>query len=78
MVTHEEVRDWGDGRRDAMIVSVSHAWETREHPDPCRFQLQNLADCAAAYLSDLWLFFDYTSFSLPCGMYRSCMLTCAL
>ena len=48
------------GRRE--IVSVSHAWETREHPDPCRFQLQNLADCAAAYLSDLWLFFDYTSF----------------
>ena len=48
-----------------MIVSVSHAWETREHPDPCRFQLQNLVDCVslydAAYSSDLWLFYDYTS-----------------
>ena len=65
LVTHQEVRDWGDGRRDAMIVSVSHAWETREHPDPCRFQLQNLVDCVslydAAYSSDLWIFFDYTS-----------------
>ena len=65
LVTHQEVRDWGDGRRDAMIVSVSHAWETREHPDPCRFQLQNLVDCVslydAAYSSDLWLFYDYTS-----------------
>ena len=65
LVTHQEVRDWGDGRRDAMIVSVSHAWETREHPDPCRFQLQNLVHCLklydAAYSSDLWIFFDYTS-----------------
>ena len=65
LVTHQEVRDWGDERRDAMIVSVSHAWETREHPDPCRFQLQNLGQCLklydAAYSSDLWIFFDYTS-----------------
>ena len=65
LVTHQEVREWGDGRRDAMIVSVSHAWETREHPDPCRFQLQNLVQCLklydAAYFSDLWIFFDYTS-----------------
>ena len=48
-----------------MIVSVSHAWETREHPDPCRFQLQNLVQCLKlydfAYSSDLWIFFDFTS-----------------
>ena len=65
LVTHQEVRDWGNGRTDAMIVAVSHAWETREHPDPCRFQLQNLVQCLtlynAAYSSDLWLFYDYTS-----------------
>ena len=48
-----------------MILAVSHAWETCEHPDPCRFQLQNLVQCLtlydAAYSSDLWIFFDYTS-----------------
>ena len=65
LVTHEEVRDWAQDCKDAMICSVSHAWETREHPDPCVFQLENLTNCVslydAAYSSAIWVFFDYVS-----------------
>ncbi|CAE7340284.1 NLRC3 [Symbiodinium sp. CCMP2456] len=50
---------------DAMICSVSHAWESREHPDPCAHQLKCLVDVVslfdAAYFSDIWLFYDYVS-----------------
>ena len=46
-----------------MVISVSHAWECREHPDPLRFQLENLVNALslydAAYFSELWVFFDY-------------------
>ena len=65
LVTHAEVRQWGLRQKDAMIISVSHAWESREHPDPVRFQLQNLVNAlalyGAAYYSELWVFFDYVS-----------------
>ena len=65
LVTHEEVADWASSRRDAVICSVSHAWETREHPDPCGWQLGQFVDCLAlydaAYCSDVWVFYDYTS-----------------
>ncbi|CAE7231324.1 NLRC3 [Symbiodinium sp. CCMP2592] len=65
LVTHEEVRAWAAGTRDAMICSVSHAWESREHPDPCAHQLKCLVDVVslfdAAYFSDVWLFYDYVS-----------------
>ena len=48
-----------------MICSISHAWETREHPDPCFFQLKNLVEGVAlyqaAYFSEIWLFYDYVS-----------------
>ena len=36
LVTHEEVQEWATGSRNAIMCSISHAWETREHPDPCR------------------------------------------
>ena len=36
LVTHEEVQQWATGSRNAIMCSISHAWETREHPDPCR------------------------------------------
>ena len=36
LVTHEEVQEWATGSRKAIMCSISHAWETREHPDPCR------------------------------------------
>lgn len=65
LVTHEEVAEWATGRKDALICSVSHGWETREHPDPCCFQLGQLADMVslyqATYVSEIWLFYDYTS-----------------
>ena len=64
-MTHAEVRAWAAGKRDAMICSVSHAWESREHPDPCAHQLKCLVDVVslfdAAYFSDVWLFYDYVS-----------------
>ena len=60
-----EVSQWAAGGRDAIICSVSHAWETREHPDPCCFQLEQLANrlalYKAAYYSEMWVFYDYTS-----------------
>ena len=65
LVRHEEVHEWAHGRKDAMIFSVSHAWETREHPDPCRFQLQQIVNCiglyGAAYYAEMWVFYDYMS-----------------
>ena len=65
LVSHEEVHEWAHGRKAAMIFSISHAWETREHPDPCRFQLQQIVNCTAlygcAYHADIWVFYDYMS-----------------
>ncbi|CAE7207215.1 NLRC3, partial [Symbiodinium necroappetens] len=65
LVTHAELSEWAAGRKDALICSVSHAWETREHPDPCRFQLRQLVNCVslydAAYHDDVWVFYDYVS-----------------
>ncbi|CAL1167432.1 unnamed protein product [Cladocopium goreaui] len=49
LVSHAEVQNWAAGARTATICLVSHAWETREHPDPCRYQLQLIADRAAWY-----------------------------
>ena len=44
---------------------MSHCWESREHPDPFGFQLENLVSCIslydAAYFSDIWVFYDYVS-----------------
>ncbi|CAE7892489.1 NLRC3, partial [Symbiodinium sp. KB8] len=65
LVTHLELSEWAAGRKDALICSVSHAWETREHPDPCRFQLRQLVNSVslydAAYHDDVWVFYDYVS-----------------
>eukprot|EP00435_Cladocopium_sp_Y103_P070859 s202_g36.t1 len=65
LVRHEEVQNWAAGARTAIICSVSHAWETREHPDPCRYQLEHISDRAVwyetAFKTDLWIFYDYVS-----------------
>ena len=46
-------------------MSVSHCWETREHPDPCGHQLELVASSTALYHAahgvPIWLFVDYTS-----------------
>eukprot|EP00434_Breviolum_minutum_P013040 symbB.v1.2.011488.t1/scaffold768.1/size164025/1 len=70
LVTHEEVKVWADEAskvpvQRAMICSISHCWETREHPDPCGYQLQQMVNTIslyeAAYVSELWIFYDYVS-----------------
>eukprot|EP00439_Symbiodinium_sp_Y106_P059479 s1829_g8.t1 len=65
LVSHEELSEWAAGTRDAMLISVSHAWETREHPDPCGDQLKRLVSCLsiydAAYSSKIWVFYDFVS-----------------
>ncbi|CAE7525324.1 NLRC3 [Symbiodinium microadriaticum] len=65
LVRHEEVKSWASGHREALICSISHCWEAREHSDPCGHQLQIICDCtrlyAAAYDAPVWLFFDQIS-----------------
>ena len=65
LVDHEEVEAWAAGSKEAIIASVSHAWEAREHPDPCGYQLEMVAQHAslfvAAFAAEIWLFFDYVS-----------------
>ena len=65
IVSREEIREWAAVGKMAIICSVSHSWETREHPDPCRFQLEQIVNYVslfdAAYFDDVWLFYDYVS-----------------
>jgi len=65
LVTHEEVQKWAKGETEALICSISHCWESREHPDPCGYQLGIIAGStwwyALAYKAPIWLFLDYTS-----------------
>ena len=65
LVRHDEVQNWAEGARTATICSVSHAWETKEHPDPCRYQLELVANRAAwyeaAFETEMWIFYDFTS-----------------
>ncbi|CAJ1449725.1 unnamed protein product [Effrenium voratum] len=65
LVSHAEVREWAEGRREAILCAVSHSWESCEHPDPCCFQLEQLVNCLAlyhaAYSAEIWLFYDYVS-----------------
>ncbi|CAL1138806.1 unnamed protein product [Cladocopium goreaui] len=65
LVSHQEVQTWAEGNRDAIICSISHAWETREHPDPCRYQLEHIVQRVvlyeAAFKADVWVFYDYAS-----------------
>ncbi|CAE7796387.1 unnamed protein product, partial [Symbiodinium necroappetens] len=57
---------WGEIQREAClpladrqtdIVCVSHCWESREHPDPFRYQLEEIARCPR--LRQSWFFIDY-------------------
>ena len=64
-MSHEHVVEWSAGGRDAILCSVSHSWESQQHPDPCCFQLEKLVSCVAlydaAYFSEIWIFYDYIS-----------------
>lgn len=66
LVTHQEVLRWAKGESEALLCSISHCWETREHPDPCGYQLDIIARASwwyalAYYPAPVWLFIDYTS-----------------
>lgn len=58
LVSQKELRDWSAGRIKPQICSVSHCWESREHPDPFGYQLAILADYI--HVAD-WFFIDYMS-----------------
>ena len=63
-VTPAELSTW-ESDRDALIMCVSHCWETREHPDPCGHQLEQIANSTALYYAahgvPVWVFYDYMS-----------------
>ena len=65
LVTHDELKAWAKDPTRAIICSISHAWETREHPDPCGYQLEQVLNAVslyeAAYEAEVWIFYDYTS-----------------
>ena len=54
-------------RKRVRIVSVSHAWEAMQHPDPWGFQLRELCDFLLAARTDdakeheIWVFVDFCS-----------------
>ena len=58
LVCQKELRDWSAGRIKCQICSVSHCWESKEHPDPFGYQLAILA--AHIHAAD-WFFIDYMS-----------------
>ena len=43
-VTREEVERWTTAHGNCDIISVSHVWETRDHPDPLGFQLDRVLE----------------------------------
>ncbi|CAE7325732.1 unnamed protein product, partial [Symbiodinium sp. CCMP2456] len=45
------------------IVSVSHVWESMQHPDPWRFELDNIVDAYRPRQLDslVWIFLDFVS-----------------
>eukprot|EP00434_Breviolum_minutum_P029065 symbB.v1.2.025710.t2/scaffold2513.1/size77311/3 len=65
LVSHEEIESLAKRSQNAIICSISHAWETREHPDPCRYQLELINSHASlfdlAFVADIWIFYDYVS-----------------
>ena len=58
MVAHPMPR-----RITVRFVSISHVWESMQHPDPWRFQLQSVVDEYRCRLVDsvVWIFFDFLS-----------------
>ena len=70
LVTHDEMRQWAKDTNKAIICSVSHGWETREHPDPCGYQLEQVVNAVplyeAAYDAKIWIFYDYSSLCPSC------------
>ena len=64
LVTPEELEQW-QSDDDALIMAVSHCWETKQHPDPTNHQIRHIANYTGmhyvAYRKPIWLFYDYVS-----------------
>ena len=64
-VDKDEVEQWGAGEVEALVCSVSHCWESKEHADPTGYQIKVLASAAALYAAayghSVWLFLDFLS-----------------
>eukprot|EP00438_Fugacium_kawagutii_P027338 Skav236343 [mRNA] locus=scaffold918:58995:61480:- [translate_table: standard] len=65
LVTHDEVDAWASGRKEALLCSISHSWESMEHADPTGDQCDRIASAtalfAAAYAVPVWVFIDFLS-----------------
>ncbi|CAK9069307.1 Ankyrin repeat and protein kinase domain-containing protein 1 (Protein kinase PKK2) (Sugen kinase 288) (SgK288) (X-kinase) [Durusdinium trenchii] len=57
------VKDPSPHRVTVVIESISHAWESMEHPDPHGFQLDQIIQMCPPVTStrSVWLFYDFTS-----------------
>ena len=57
------VKDPSPRRVTVVIESISHAWESMEHPDPHGFQLDQIIQMCPPVTStrSVWLFYDFTS-----------------
>lgn len=67
LVAPDELRHWAedDSPQRPRIFAISHCWESREHPDPCGYQLSLIHDYTRkydhAFDCEMWLFYDYSS-----------------
>ena len=65
LVFHEEVEAWASGDEEALLCSISHCFESMEHPDPLGDQTRRVASAtalyAAAYGAQVWVFMDFLS-----------------
>ncbi|CAK9083516.1 unnamed protein product [Durusdinium trenchii] len=57
------IRDPKPRRVKVTIASISHVWESMEHPDPWGFQLHSVVERCQPMLAEglVWIFFDYSS-----------------
>ncbi|CAK9023504.1 unnamed protein product, partial [Durusdinium trenchii] len=57
------VKDPSPRRVTVVIESISHAWESMEHPDPHGFQLDQIIQRCPTITStrSVWLFYDFMS-----------------
>lgn len=67
LVRPDELRHWAedDSPQRPQIFAISHCWESREHPDPCGYQLGLIHDYTRkhdhAFDCEMWVFYDYCS-----------------
>ena len=50
----------GSGQ-EVHLCSISHVWESMEHPDPYKFQLQKMIEPLETLHGEVWIFLDFIS-----------------